>query len=834
MLSCFTLRLNRLSCTWRLTGVVAVAALCACSGGHSESGGAGGGGGPPILPLAPGVTSATLPRPFDERFMQATRAALPIGPAQLARLPHFNPRVTAATSEARSPQNTGDADNGGQSGYIIAPGTAGGDGGIYVAMTAYNDVWVTTPTDGSYNTIYAPTTHGPNGNCIETVTNYYNGFGTPGTTVDQIEFYDFCANSGQGGFVGALPMDANFVRDYVRTYADAADPMPRYVSAVIHLASDNRWHAYLYNASLMKYVDYYASAAGQSTTELGAEGWSIFETHYNGGACSTLPDTSESSLQIHTSSGWQLLGGAAVSSYVWGTCFSAPLSVPYYLPAFSTSPSDAWTVTSHVSPALSEYASVIRADAPLAYYRLGDTGTSAFDSSNNTTALNGSYGANVKRGAHSLLAAESSNTAAQFSGGPSAAVNIVAVPPAQRLQPAKAVTLETWIAIGQPNAGGTTDLVSYGPETAGQAYTLQLLADDTLAAYIVTSGDYGFVSGKTVLAKNKAYLIDATYNGLTLSLYVDGALDASTPVSGALNYSHVGSTNGLSIGSAFSSAREAFSGTLDEVSIFGSGLTASRIAAHWTAGSGVAAQPAVSQYASDVNADAPLAFYRLSDASPVATDATANHLNATYGSTILRNVAGLLSTDPTNNGALFPGGASQPSSAVMRTRDAKLEPPLAVTIEAWIDVPAKPRGTIDLVSYGPELLGQPYTLQLLADGTVAMFVTTTQGYGFVAATTPVALNTPHLIDAMYNGSALEIFVDGSLQARSPATGALNYSRVTTPFGLSIGTAFDTNRLAFNGELDDVAIYGEALARQRVSAHWVAGSGHPFGPLSLLR
>ncbi len=762
--------------------------------------------------------------------MQAARATLPIGAAQLAGVPHINPSATRQGLAVRRPQNSADQDGGGQSGYLIAPGVTSGDGSIYVAMTAYDTAWVTTPTDGYYNTVNAPTSHGPNGNCIETVTNYYNGFGTPGTTVDQVQFYDFCADKGAGAFVGAIPIDADFVRDYVRVYADDDHPMPRYISAVIHSALDRRWHAYLYNASLMQYVDYYDSPAGANATVLGSEGWSIFETHYNGGDCSTLPDTSETGIRVRTAAGWQPLPGNAVSSYSWGTCFSPPLSVPYYVPVFQTTPSVAWTVTSEVAPALSEYARAIRADTPAAYYRLGDSGPSAADSSGIVPALNGTYGANVRRAAASLLAEEAANGAAQFPGGASVAANFVGVPPAQRLQPTQSVSLETWISIGGPGSG-TVDLVSYGPEAAGQAYTLQLLPSDVAAAYITTPGGYGYVSGSTVLAANRPYLLDVTYDGANLRVYVDGALDGSAAVTGMLNYARVDSTNGLSLGSAFSSNRKAFAGTLDEVAIFGTALTARQIAAHWTAGSGVSVAPPVSGYAAAVLAAAPLAFYRLSDASAIAADASADHLNAAYGSAVERDVVGLLSTDATNDGALFPGGASSPNSAVTTARNVLLEPKQKVSIETWLKASATPAGTVDLVSYGPELLGQPYTLQWFPDGTVGMYVTTTSGsgWGFARGKTPLTLGQRHLIDTTYDGSVMKVYLDGNVDASQALTGPLNYGNVSAPDGLSIGTAFDTKRSAFAGELDDVAIYGQALTPQTVAAHWAAGSGQALAP-----
>jgi hypothetical protein len=792
------------------------------------SGCAGGGHVAPLVPAARAraAGAVTFPAPFDERSMHALAGSLPITAAQLRGVPHLSPSVTLSRASSRAPENSASDDDGGQSGYIVTPGSGAGDGSIYVAMTAYDDAWVTTPTNGSYNTVNAPTTHGPNGNCIETVTNYYNGFGTPGTTVDQVQFYDFCANGGQGGFVGALPMNAQFVRDYVRTYADPVDPLPRYISSVVHSAVDDRWHAYLYDATLGQYVDYYDSAVGANSQVQGGEGWSIFETHYYSGACSTLPDVSAEALQIRTPAGWQPLNADEAYSYAEGACFTPPLSVPYYAPAFAAAPTVAWTVTSHAAPAVSEYARSVRADAPLAYYRLGDSGIVAVDSSGSGSPHNGTYGASVTRGAPSLLAVEASNAAAGFPGGKSTAANIVRVAPAATLEPTAAVSIEGWVDVTHANAGGTTDLISYGAASLGQPYTLQLLPGATLALSIVTTNGRASVAGATVLAPGKPYFVAGTYDGSRLCVYVDGVLDGSAPVTGALDYAQV--SNGLAIGSAFASPRQAFTGSLDEVAVYGSALTAGQIASHWTAGAGVA-PPAASAYAAAVMSAAPLAYYRLDDATPVALDAGANHLNAHYGAAVEREMPSLIGADPTNNAAVFPGGTSTPNVAVSTARSPALEPSAAVSIETWVDTPARSPATADLVSYGPMKLGQPYTLQLLANGTAAMSVSTAAGLGYVSGQTPLSLGTPHLIAATYDGTTMSLYVDGSLDAAATHAGALSYADESPAYGLSIGTAFASTRPAFAGTLDDVAVYGTALSAAQVAAHWSAGSGHVAGP-----
>ena len=211
------------------------------------------------------------------------------------------------------------------------------------------------------------------------------------------------------------------------------------------------------------------------------------------------------------------------------------------------------------------------------------------------------------------------------------------------------------------------------------------------------------------------------------------------------------------------------------------------------------------------------------------TDLAPNPVDATYGVDVARDIAGILPADVTNNAAGFPSGPSGPAKAITTKRQAKFEIAQTVTVEAWVDVTKSSTGTIDLVSYGPEELGQPYTLQLLPTGTICFFTTTTSGYGLVTGGTALTLNAPHLLDATYDGATMQVYVDGRLDGSAAAAGALNYAAEKPQWGLSIGTAYDTYRQAFSGVLSDVAVYGSALTPERIAAHWSAGSGNPSGP-----
>ena len=70
-----------------------------------------------------------------------------------------------------------------------------------------------------------------------------------------------------------------------------------------------------------------------------------------------------------------------------------------------------------------------------------------------------------------------------------------------------------------------------------------------------------------------------TYDGTTQRLYVNGTQVASVALTGAIN----ANTTALYIGS-WNGTTEFFKGTIDEVAVYTTALTAAQVAAHRTAG----------------------------------------------------------------------------------------------------------------------------------------------------------------------------------------------------------------------------------------------------------
>lgn len=231
-------------------------------------------------------------------------------------------------------------DHGGQAGVMIRPGAASGSG-IYVSMTAYDGVQLNEPQDAqTLNALYAPTTHGPNGDCFELSTAYWRARNAPDTQ-RFVRLYDFCENGGTWKDAFNKRIDANFIKTYVRVFVGGTG-RPEYTTEQLR-ESDGKWHVLIYNYSASVWEDWgYSSAA--TTSAFAGQGWSIFETHYAPGECSSLPAMAADGLLLFTNAGWRRIDTTVAQRYDANLdCFANP-SGTYYSANIDT-PFDHWVVS---------------------------------------------------------------------------------------------------------------------------------------------------------------------------------------------------------------------------------------------------------------------------------------------------------------------------------------------------------------------------------------------------------------------------------------------------------------------------------------------------------
>ncbi len=221
------------------------------------------------------------------------------------------------------------------------------------------------------------------------------------------------------------------------------------------------------------------------------------------------------------------------------------------------------------------YATTVLGDSPTAYWRLGDatTTTTARDQVGASPGANpGTYLNGVVRGSPSLLPASTADSAATFDG-----VNdYVRVANSAALNPSGAITLEAWIKPSSIPAAGSFKGIVTKPES----YALQFNGPRLEFTVIQAGVRRRLQAPVGTIVAGQTYFVAGTYNGTTQRLYVNFAQVASQPLTGAIGPQ----TQVLSIGSW--AASEYFSGSIDEVAVYSTALSAARLSAHYDAGRG--------------------------------------------------------------------------------------------------------------------------------------------------------------------------------------------------------------------------------------------------------
>jgi hypothetical protein len=220
-------------------------------------------------------------------------------------------------------------------------------------------------------------------------------------------------------------------------------------------------------------------------------------------------------------------------------------------------------------PVVSAYGRAVQADAPSAWWRLGETsGTSAVDQ---TGGAAGTYTGGATRGQTSLVPTDTGNAAVLFNG----TTGYVSVPDSSDLDVTSAVSLEAWIKPTSLPASGSFRSIVSKPE----AYTLQFNGP-RLEFTIVQGGVRRRLQAPVnAVVAGTAYHVAATYDGATQRLYLNGAQVASTALTGAV------STNAYPVFiGAWSDTQEFFGGTIDEPAVYGRALSAVQVRSHYDAG----------------------------------------------------------------------------------------------------------------------------------------------------------------------------------------------------------------------------------------------------------
>lgn len=227
------------------------------------------------------------------------------------------------------------------------------------------------------------------------------------------------------------------------------------------------------------------------------------------------------------------------------------------------------------------YSSEVLADSPLGYWRMGDaSGTTMTDSSPN--GRHGSYINSPTLGTAGLLVGDSDTAITVNNVGTSSPYGLVADD--NSLDNLSAFTVEAFV---KPSSTSGTPMIAARDDTTTAGRSFQFYISGGKLAFTKIANGVATATGATTLAAGTTYHVAATYDGATLRVYVNGTQDGTAATSGTLG----ASTTDLRIGARRNTSpitTDFFSGVIDEVAVYNTSLSPTRIAAHYTAGTTVA------------------------------------------------------------------------------------------------------------------------------------------------------------------------------------------------------------------------------------------------------
>ncbi len=452
----------------------------------------------------------------------------------------------------------------------------------------------------------------------------------------------------------------------------------------------------------------------------------------------------------------------------------------------------------HVGAAASFYAAEVLADTPVGYWRLDDaSGTTATA----VTGTDGQYEGDVALPGVAGVTRDGDIAFTTVSAPTSGVDGVSMARPVQ-----DDLSVEFWFEATSGSGGSNqwweaSALVDDDQLGAADDFGVSLSADGRVVAGVGSSGYDVSVRSGPGLTDGAWHYVVLTRAELTgaLELWVDGAqVDAATGGTGAL----IGNPT-VTLGRYASNYGPPFTGTLDEVAMYGAVLSPAAMAAHRAAVSGAS-------YAATITADAPAAYWRLGE---------------TAGTTATATVGSAGSYDP---GPKRVAGVTGDGDGAQRfRRPASVRLPRTVSgsfsLECWFRASLAHSAGLDFWQ-GDALLGadvngggRDFGVSLNADGRVL---------GGTGDPDVTAYSAPGFADGAWHhvvftrdgaSGAMILYVDGT--QRATATGTTQ--TLDGPAEIDVGREpVGTKRLA--GDVDDVAVYDTVLPADRVLAHYRRG------------
>ena len=402
-------------------------------------------------------------------------------------------------------------------------------------------------------------------------------------------------------------------------------------------------------------------------------------------------------------------------------------------------------------------------------------------------------------------------------------------------------TIAAWIKTSNTNAA----IANWGANVGGQKWTFRVqeaAANGTVGAIRVeVSG--GYQIGNTVVSDNNWHHVaavlpsHATPNVLDVRLYVDGVLQG---ISGSLDEPiNTAASQNFRVAKDFDATGRLFKGPIDEVRLYDNALT--------TAGVRALAGVAAEAYSDAVLADSPMAYWRLGEdtgAKAFNEGTIGPDVDSTYGGLAAGDYAqaGLVATS-TNTSVNFDGTDNRidiPDSDQINNTGA---PYSKRTIETWFNTNAYPSGTDRRVIFEQGGTGNGLNQYIHLDaGSYYLRYGAWESDGTARDHFPTRVQitpgqTYHAV-SVYNADAdtFVLYLDGAPVSGKVGSAIENIGSATGNVAIGAkrdATKFDTGNATgngnyFDGRIDDVSLYNDAITLRRIQTHYAAGSGDRLG------
>jgi len=446
------------------------------------------------------------------------------------------------------------------------------------------------------------------------------------------------------------------------------------------------------------------------------------------------------------------------------------------------------------------YRTAVLASAPLGYWRLGDaSGTAAKDTSGNART---GTATSVTWGTGSALATDN-NTAATFNGTSS----YVDTGNLGVAQATATFTDEAWIKTSATQTSGPW-AVTEGLSTGGTANNQGLGIDPTSgtkARFGIhdSTGAFFSVIGATSVTNGAWHHVVGVRNGSTLSLYVDGKLDAqATGQSIGTITADVSSLGALKRNNLM----YYFNGSIDEAAIYPRALSQAEINGHYRAGQ--------SNYAGTVAPNGPVGDWRLDETTgTTAADASGDGHSGTYAGGYTLGASGALTGDADK--AVTLNG----TTGYVNLGNLQVGTNSTFAVEAWVKSSTNAGWIVNEAS---TTSNNPLVGINIDASNAARFFVRDNANNTVAVTGTIGVtnNAWHHVVGVRNGTSYSLYVDGKADGNTTSSALGTISLNTTTIGAGRRSTVSGY---LTGTIDEAAYYTSALDAATIARHYYNGT-----------